>query len=232
MALLQPPRRRSSDASPEQTLSHQVANTLREEIIAGELAPGAMVAEIPTAERLGVSRLPVREATLMLEREGLLVFEGRGRRRIRSLTARDLQEILDIRLMLEPKLTALAAEFHTPADLKLLEANLQRLASAKKLSHVSLLDIEFHDLIASAACHSRLTHLWQIMRGQIQLFTAAMQRQQQSKTRAVRESTARSHDEIVDQIRGRNASGAAACVKKHLRSWKNVLQAYDWGDTV
>ena len=46
----------------KQTLGEGVAERLREEIISGSLPPGATVAEIPTAERLGVSRVPVREA--------------------------------------------------------------------------------------------------------------------------------------------------------------------------
>lgn len=212
------------------TLSHRVASALREEIIAGELAPGEMIAEIPTANRLGVSRLPVREAALMLEREGLLVLEGRGRRRIRSLAAQDLAEILDIRLLLEPRLTALAAEFRTAGDLSALEENLERLASAKRLARVSLLDIEFHDLIATASRHSRLAHMWRVMRGQIQLFTAALQRQRQWAALAVRESTAAAHREILDRIRAQDVPGAAACVERHLQTWKQNVEPPRRGD--
>lgn len=206
------------------TLSHQVAVTLREEIIAGNLAPGSMIAEIPTANRLGVSRLPIREATLMLEREGLLVLEGRGRRRIRSLTARDLGEILDIRLMLEPKLAALAAESRTDADLDALDENVEELGSAKRLSRVSLLDIEFHDLIAAASHHSRLAHMWRVMGGQIQLFTAALQRRQECADIAIRDATREGHREILDYVRAQDAPGAAACVEKHLQSWKPFVE--------
>ena len=72
-------------ATLKQTLSDGVAGQLREEIISGNLPPGAMLAEIPTAERLGVSRVPVREALLVLERDGLLVFDERGRCRVRAL---------------------------------------------------------------------------------------------------------------------------------------------------
>ena len=53
-------------ATSKQTLGERVARRLREEIISGDLRPGAMLAEIPTAERLGVSRVPVREALLVL----------------------------------------------------------------------------------------------------------------------------------------------------------------------
>lgn len=222
MATVRVPQRKAET----RTLSHQVAATLREEIIAGSLPPGSMIAEIPTAKRLGVSRLPVREAALMLEREGLLLLEGRGRRRVRFLTARDLDEILDIRLLLETKLTALAAASRTPSDLEALEKNLRRLASARKLSHVSLLDIEFHDLIAAAARHTRLTHMWQVMRGQIQLFTAALQRCQQTAAIAVREATAGGHREILDCIAALDAQAAAACVERHLRSWRPYVAEF------
>lgn len=207
------------------TLATQVTSILREEIVAGDLAPGELIAEIPTAQRLGVSRLPVREATSILEREGLLVLEGRGRRRIRSLNSRDLLEILEIRLLLETKLAALAAEHRSNDDLKALDENLEKTAKAGRLSQVSLLDIEFHDLIAVASHHSRLTHLWRMMRGHIQLFTASLQRQKFSEYRIVRESTATWHARILKYIRIQDSQGAAACIEKHLQPWKTFLDS-------
>lgn len=214
-----------AQSSPSKTLAQQVAATLREEIIAGELAPGVLIAEVPTADRLGVSRLPVREATLMLEREGLLVLEGRGRRRVRSLDPQDLEEILDLRQLLEPELTALAAERHTAGDLEALEANLARLAAAKRFSRVSLFDIEFHDRLTAAARHSRLGHVWRMSRGHIQLFTAALQRGRHQDARAVRDSTVIAHREILDHVRARNAPAARLSVQRHLQIWKPYIEA-------
>jgi DNA-binding GntR family transcriptional regulator len=182
-----------------------------------------MIAEIPTSLRLGVSRLPVREATSILEREGLLVLEGRGRRRVRSLEPQDLREILDIRLVLEPKLSGLAAEFRAQEDLEALEANLEKLKKTSRLSQVSILDLEFHELIATASRHSRLAHMWRVMRGQIQLFTAEVQRRQQSKAQSVRDGTAKNHATILKFIRLQDAQGVAAFIATELQNWKEYL---------
>lgn len=210
-------------ATTSRSLTSQVTNILREEIVAGELLPGDMIAEIPTALRLGVSRLPVREATSILEREGLLVLEGRGRRRVRSLEPSDLREILDIRLVLEPKLTALAAEFHTQVDLEALEGNLEKLKKANRLSQVSILDLQFHELIATASQHSRLAHMWGVMRGQIQLFTAEVQRRQQSKAQPVRDGTVKNHANILKLIRLQDSQGVANFIATELQNWKEYL---------
>lgn len=217
--------RSPAKARPKKNLSLRVAAKLREEIISGSLAPGSAVAEIPTADRLGVSRLPVREATLMLEREGLLVLEGYGRRRVRTLGIDDLREILDIRWLIEPRLTALAAEFRSELDLYELNKSIERLRKAKRLSRVALLDIEFHDLVAEASGHTRLAHMWSVMRGQIQLFTAAMQRREQAVANAVRETTTAAHVEILGFIREQDARGAAVCVEKHLEPWARWIEA-------
>lgn len=207
------------------TRAEEVADQLREEIISGQLGGGAVLAEIPTSERLAVSRVPVREATLVLEREGLLVFDGRGRCRVRSLTARDLNEIYDVRLMLERECFRLAAVRRTAQQLRDMDANIEHMASARTLAHVTLLDIEFHDLIVEAADHSRWGHLWRMMRGQIQLFTASVQRDLNEVTSAVRESSVIAHRECLEVIRAQREDAAATCATKHLRAARRWLLA-------
>lgn len=209
----------------KQTLAESVANQLREEIISGQLAAGTMVAEIPTAERLGVSRVPVREATLVLERDGLLEFEGRGRCRVRTLTQVDLHEIYDVRLLLEMEMFRLAARNHTPHDLKAMRENIEQLKRARSLSQVTLLDIEFHDLVATAARQSRLSHLWRIMRGQIQLFTAYLQREVAQVKFAVREAAVSGHNDCLSIIESRDENAAAECARGHLQLWDQWLRA-------
>jgi DNA-binding GntR family transcriptional regulator len=210
--------------SRKYTLADSVAEQLREEIVGGQLAPGSRVAEIPTAERLGVSRVPVREATLVLERDGLLVFEARGRCRVRTLTARDFNEIYSVRLLLEVEAFKLAARNHTSDDLVRMEANIKRMARARSLARMSLLDIEFHDLILQAGRQSRLMHLWRVMRGQIQLFTAALQREYNQATSTGPETTVASHLEAVRIIKSRDEEAAEKCARRHLKSWEDWMQ--------
>jgi DNA-binding GntR family transcriptional regulator len=209
---------------PRANLADEVAERLRVEVISGKLAPGAVVAEIPTAARFGVSRVPVREATLVLEREGLLVFDERGWCRVRGLKARDLSEICDVRVLLECEIFRLAATHRRGSHLVRMERNIADMRRAKSLSRVTLLDIEFHDVVADASRHARLAGLWAIMRGQIQLFTAVLQRHQQVVTTTVRESTVAGHLELVKFLRESDGPGAAACIERHLLGWREFIQ--------
>ena len=208
----------------KRTLADTVAQQLREEIVGGQLAPGSMVAEIPTAQRLGVSRVPVREATLVLERDGLLVFEARGRCRVRTLTARDFNEIYSVRLLLEVEAFKLAACNHTSDDLIRLEANIKLMARARSLARMTLLDIEFHDLILEAGRQTRLQHLWRVMRGQIQLFTAALQREYNQAKSTGPETTVASHLEALRIIKSRHEQAAEECARRHLKSWEDWMR--------
>jgi DNA-binding GntR family transcriptional regulator len=212
-------------ATLQQTLGDGVAGQLREEIISGSLRPGAMLAEIPTAERLGVSRVPVREALLVLERDGLLVFDERGRCRVRTLSARDLEEIYDTRLLLECESFRLAAMRHTAEQLSAMRRNIVRMEKARSIVRVTLLDIEFHELIIEAADHSRIAHLWAIMRGQIQIFTASLQRQLDEVADNVRETSVATHRECLEIIASRDAAAAAEAARKHLQTWREWLLA-------
>lgn len=216
---------RKAGVSPRRTLADEVAGRLREEIISGQLPAGAVLAEIPTSERLAVSRVPVREATLVLEREGLLTFDGRGRCRIRTLTASDLDEIYDVRLLLERECFRLAAMRRTTEQLAEMEANIEQMARARSLARVTLLDIEFHDLVVKAAAHSQWAHLWDMTRGQIQLFTASLQRELNEITSAVRETSVMAHRECLDVIQTQREDAAADCATKHLRIWRQWLLA-------
>jgi DNA-binding GntR family transcriptional regulator len=209
MKAVRAPRR-----SPASTLADQVAGVLREEIIAGRIAPGAKIAEQATADRLGVSRVPVREATILLEREGLLVRSATGRRRVRLLHDHDLVEIAELRLTIEPRLAALAAEHHTAADAAALGRNLQALDRASTAARISLLDAEFHDLVAEASHQSRLAEVWRMMRGQILLLIAETQRRLPQSLAVTHDSTLAHHRAIWELIRQRKAQAAADYVER------------------
>lgn len=201
--------KRSAGRREASTLAARVATILREEIVAGRIGPGEKIVEQTTAGRLGVSRVPIREATILLEREGLLVRSPTGRRRVRTLEPRDLVEIAELRLLIEPRLAALAAERHTAADAAAIERNLADLAMAETESRIAILDEEFHDLIAVAAHHSRLAYLWEMTRGQLLLLIAALQRREPTSVREMRQRTVTNHGNLWARIQSRDAVGAA-----------------------
>ena len=81
---------------PRRTIGDDVLDTLRKSIIAGAFASGDHIAEGTLAQQLGVSRAPVREAMMQLEREGLLVFNKRGAALVKEFTTEDLDEIFSL----------------------------------------------------------------------------------------------------------------------------------------
>ncbi len=83
---------------------------LRELILSGELAPGQRVAEVALAERLGVSRTPVRHALAVLAREGLLTAAGARGFLVREFTLKDILDAIELRGTLEGMAARLVAE--------------------------------------------------------------------------------------------------------------------------
>ena len=118
-----------------------------------------------------------------------------------------MEEIYAARLLLERESFRLAAIRHTPGQLAAMRRrNIARMERARSLVRVSLLDIEFHELIVEAANHARLAHLWAIMKGQIQIFTASLQRQLFEIADDVQETSVATHLDCLRVI----ASGDAA----------------------
>ena len=78
-----------------------VFNTLRQAILRGELQPGERLMEIQLAQRLGVSRTPVREAIRKLELEGLVLMIPRRGAEVAEITRQDLEDVLEVRAALE-----------------------------------------------------------------------------------------------------------------------------------
>jgi DNA-binding GntR family transcriptional regulator len=186
--------------------------------VAGTLAAGAKIAEQATAERLGVSRVPVREATIALERDGLLVRSPTGRLRVATLTERDMAEILEVRRFIEPEVVRLAAERHRPDDIAALERNLAGLRAARDLARVSLCDAEFHDLVAAASHQPRLIQVWDLLRGQFLLWIACSQRRLGRTAEDIRRTTLAHHTAMVGLVRARDARGAERYVRNLLES--------------
>ncbi len=87
-------------------LPAKLAIQIRQMILDGEFSPGDRVAEIPLAERLGVSRTPTRAAMSLVEQDGLLVSSPTGGYTVRSFTLAEIRDAIDVRGILE----GLAAE--------------------------------------------------------------------------------------------------------------------------
>jgi len=104
-------------ANGEPKLTDQVVLKLREMILRSELPGGQRVAEIPVAEQLGVSRTPVREALKVLAQEGLLEIAGKRGYRVMEFGAKEIEDAVDLRGILEGTAARLVAEAGPGAEL-------------------------------------------------------------------------------------------------------------------
>ncbi|GAD21116.1 GntR family transcriptional regulator [Acidovorax sp. MR-S7] len=109
------------------SMHDQAAERLREQIFAGELAPGAFLDEAALCERLAVSRTPLREALKVLVAEGLLRHEPRRGCFVAEITERDVQEIFPVIALLEGRAAYEATERAGAADIAALEVLHRRL---------------------------------------------------------------------------------------------------------
>ena len=94
-----------------------VFNTLRQAILKGELKPGERLMEIQLANKLGVSRTPVREAIRKLELEGLVLMIPRKGAEVAEITRQDMEDVLEVRTALEELAVKDACDHITDAQL-------------------------------------------------------------------------------------------------------------------
>jgi DNA-binding GntR family transcriptional regulator len=200
-----------------QTLSDNIASSLRDAIIGGVIQPGQRLAEAQIARRLKVSRAPVRSALASLEQEGLVSrATDRGTTVIR-LSRRDVEEITSLRLPLEV-LAICRVIAQGPGELwGELMTNVQETDKAKTPDALAILDLEFHELLVRCANHGRLLNSWLGLRSQIRLLMV----QRNLTDPAALGPTVRGHKELLRAIRERNEDRAIELVKKHLGAQKN-----------
>ena len=152
------------------SLRDVVFNTLRQAIITGEFAPGERLMEIALANRLGVSRTPVREAIRKLELEGLVVMIPRKGAEVAKITEKDLRDVLEVRSSLEELAAELAAERMNDEVKEKLEKALKEFEEAIESDDNAAIadsDVDFHDVIFEATGNARLIQIINNLREQM-----------------------------------------------------------------
>lgn len=213
-------------AAKPQGRSEAAAARLRSDIMLEALAPGDQLAEASVARRLGVSRVPVREALFTLEREGLVDFTPSGRAYVKVLTDHDFTELFVMRLTLEPVAARLAAP-HLRDHPEALLANLAATAEATSILDVTRLDLEFHDLILAATGNGRLLKSWRALRWELGLWLGRLHRIHERRTKSVRTETLRAHGELIDCFRERSPAACEKLMRVHIQGWHDWLPQSD-----
>ena len=139
-----------------------VFNTLRKAILTGELKPGERLMEIHLANRLGVSRTPIREAIRKLELEGLVIMIPRRGAEVAQITEKSLKDVLEVRRALDALCVELACDrINSEEEEMLKEAcdEFERATETKDATIIAKADVAFHDIIVQATGNQRLIQL-------------------------------------------------------------------------
>jgi DNA-binding GntR family transcriptional regulator len=222
---MQPPISPALATITRHSLPEAIAAELRRAIIAGELA-GRTLPEARLAAQMGVSRAPVREAMLQLEREGLLEFDANGRTRVRTLAEKDYDEIVIARIALESMAASLAAPQWTDDDTAILTQNLAAQRRAATLAELTRLDVELHAYIVRRSGNSRLLALWQCIQPQFEMWLAHTHRLQDTIRHKPRQITVDSHERLLRALATRDSEKAAIAMRAHIEAWREWLPAH------
>ncbi len=204
--------------------SERAVGAVRELILRGDFEAGARLGEVELAERLGVSRTPVREALSRLAAEGLVEIVPNRGARVASWTVDELEDVFDLRAALEPELTALAVPHAQPADVDALDElarEMERVGapgSHQDLDAIVPLNRAFHDLLVRLAAQPAMAtalagavHAPIVLRN-FHTYDAA----------SLRRSLAH-HTEIVAAVRAGDPVWARAVMTAHIHNARTVM---------
>ena len=187
----------------------------------GKLKPGERLREIQLADKMGVSRTPVREAIRMLELEGLVKMVPRRGAEVANITESDLQDAFEVRNALEKLAIELACERMTSEQIDRLKANakeFQEAANQNDAEKLARIDEEFHDIIFEATNNQRLIQLLNNLRQQFYRY-----RLECLKDKNSHQSLLEQHMTIIDNIENKNVEAATANITAHITNQVNVV---------
>jgi len=201
-------------------LRDQVYDIVKEMIIMREIKPDEKINEEQLAERLRVSRTPIRETLCRLENEGIVrVIPRRGAFVVEQRKER-VVEILQVREVLEGLVARLVAQNGDEKDLGRLRKCLERISSVPEeqghLQKYTNADVEFHSLLLDASNNSMLQNMMGIVNAHLQIIRL---RTVVLPGRAKR--TVEEHYRVLEAIEKGDARAAERLMRKHIESVRN-----------
>ncbi|AOJ29735.1 GntR family transcriptional regulator [Burkholderia seminalis] len=195
-----------------------VAASLRDMIINGELSAGKRLVERDLAERFGISRIPMREAIQRLEREGLLdIFRNRGAV-VRMLSASDVQDIYDLRVLLEGDAIYRSVKRLDDETLARAELVHRLLGDASVPRRQGELNREFHALLYAGCGNARQLKSIAELHSQVERYERL-----QTTLLADTPSFQVEHEAILQACRARDARAARSMTVAHLESARRIV---------
>ena len=204
------------------SLHEQTYQALRTSILSGDLAPGERLVETQLAQRLQVSRTPIREAIRQLQKDGLVTADGLEGLQVTSISAADAAQLYDCRLALETLSVTGACLQMSAEQMLLLEANVLEAEQIMrnppaKLNVMQLLDLDygFHRLIAEGSGNRWLVTLLDQVFDKMLLLRMQTTRQNPEVLEIRIE-----HGQIYQAIAHRQTEAALVSLQEHLLASK------------
>ena len=200
--------------------------TLKHAIITGELPAGVRIVETEYADRMHISRTPLREALRKLERDGLVEYLVRRGVVVRAFTIADVDEIYTIRNSLEMLTLPAIIENATPEDISALREDLRRMDSLLGDEHIdelSTLARQFHSQLASI---SGLNRILRVIEGQDEYITRFSALSISTEDR--RPDAHAEHHQLVNFVEQKDLASFQHLMNKHIkRSKETCLKALE-----
>lgn len=198
-----------------------VFNTLRQEILTGKLKPGERLMEIHLANKLGVSRTPIREAIRKLELEGLVIMMPRRGAEVAQISWKSLKDVLEVRSALDALAIELACERMGQEDLESLYKACECFEEATKTkdpTKIAEADVAFHDIIVVSTGNKRLIQLVNNLSEQMYRY-----RFEYIKDESQHDMLVQEHKEMYRCIQNKDKKAAASVVKKHIDNQEEAI---------
>lgn len=191
-----------------------VFQTLRKAILTGDLKPGERLMEIHLAEKIGVSRTPIREAIRKLELEGLVTNIPRKGAMVAEISVKGLKDVLEVRRALDSFCAELACERITEEEKEALKKACESFEEAIKTKDSTIIaraDVSFHDKIIGATENERLVALLNNIAEQMYRYRFEYIKDESGHDRLVKE-----HRILMEAIISGDINAARAAAREHI----------------
>ena len=194
---------------------------IKQAIISYEVKPGEPLAEEQIANKLGVSRTPVREALKELQKEGLVKMIYRKGAFVADISSEDVEEIFLLREILECAAVKIAIPRLKEEDLIEMESlfnSISKDIEMKNYKDIFDTDIKLHSLIVDTAGNRRLSKFLNILNGQVQRMRILSATAPGRLNKSLQE-----HKDILEALKKRDTGLAEQRLKHHIRNIKNNI---------
>ncbi|MDR3709725.1 MAG: GntR family transcriptional regulator [Capsulimonadaceae bacterium] len=205
---------------PLLSLPDIIANALRDAIVRGDIAPGEALRQDDIALQFNASRIPVREALRRLQAEGLVALHSNKGAIVTMLSADDVRELFDIRLLLEPSALRFAIPRHDAETWAQASVLLDRLDREPDQHPLGDANTDFHLALYAPA---NRPHLLEMIKG-LHRNTDRYGRQTQNMSSQQLQAQIE-HRQILDACAKRDADLAATLLSAHIERFGHDLVA-------